>query len=154
MAVQLKIKNKTFVVPESGDSCELWRTYFTKLKKEVGTENAKTLWLITWGQNGSASCTTNPAFNKFLKRNEIDVSSAGTRAIADISSIGGNILGLGKNLTKILSIGVPVALGAILLVILIILFNSARKADVKDLAVLNPATRAAALAGVIPKKIR
>lgn len=143
MAIEIEVKRRKFLIPESGDPCDMWRAYFTKLKKEVGHENAKMLWLITWSQNGSVSCTTNADFNKFLKRNAIDVSSAGTRAVADISAIGGNILGLGKNLTKVLSIGIPIALVSVLVVILIILFNTAKKTDASDVAMLHPAGRAA-----------
>jgi len=147
MAIEIAIKKRKFLIPESGDPCDLWRAYFSKLKKEVGHENAKMIWLITWSKNGDTSCTTNADFNRFLKKNEIDVSSAATRAVADISAIGGNILGLGKNLTKIISVGVPVALTVVLVVILIMLFNTAKKADATDLAMLHPAGRAAKLGG-------
>ena len=147
MAIEIEIKKKQFLIPESGDPCDLWRAYFTKLKKEVGHENAKMIWLVTWSKNGDVSCTTNADFNRFLQKNQIDVSGAATRAVADVSAIGGNILGLGKNLTKVLSVGVPVALTVVLLLILIMLFNTARKADATDLAMLTPAGRAAKLAG-------
>ena len=144
---QIRIGKKTFLIPEEGSPCDLWKSYYDQLRKEVGKDNAKTIWLITWGQNGSTSCTTNSDFNKWLKKHDMDVSNASTRAIADLSSIGGNILGFGKNMTKILSIGTPILLGGAALVILVLLINTARKGDVSDLAALHPAGRAAKLSG-------
>ena len=70
-----------------------------------------------------------------------------TRSIADISEIGGNIFGLGKSLTKILSIGVPVILTITLILIVVVLRNSAKDADITDLAMLTPAGRATKLLG-------
>jgi len=70
------------------------------------------------------------------------VSSAATRAVADVSAIGGNILGLGKNLSKVVSVAVPIVLAGGLLVILIILFNTAKKKDVSDVAAFTPVGRA------------
>ena len=145
MAIEITLKKRTFFIPESGDPCDLWKTYFDTLKKQVGTTNARYLWLVTWNANGDVSCTTNAEFNRFLKRNEIDVSSAATRAVADVSAIGGNLLGLGKNLTKVLSIGIPVALGGILVVILMILLKTGQSADAKDLAQFTPMGKAAKL---------
>ncbi|MEO9870353.1 MAG: hypothetical protein ABJQ69_03560 [Ekhidna sp.] len=144
---EITIGRRKFFIPEKGSPCDLWRTYFTKLKSEVGAENAKMLWLITWDKNGSASCTTNAAFNKWLKRNEIDVSSAASRAVADVSAIGANILGLSKNMTKALSFGVPILLGGVTIVILMVLFNTAKKADLSDVAAITPIGRAAKLTG-------
>ena len=144
---EIRIGKKVFFVPEQGSPCDLWKAYFKKLKSEVGAENAKMLWLVTWDKNGSTSCTTSPDFNKWLKRNEIDVSSAATRIVADVSAIGGNILGLSKNMTKLLSFGLPILLGGVTLVILVILFNTAKKADLSDVAALTPAGRAAKLSG-------
>ena len=64
-----------------------------------------------------------------------------TRTISDLSEIGGNLFGLGKNLTKILSIGVPVILGIVLVGIIVLLRNSTKNTDVTDLAMLTPAGR-------------
>lgn len=144
---EISIDNKIFFIPEKGSPCDLWRAYFDKLKKEVGRDNAKVIWLVTWKENPSSSCTTNPDFNRWLKQNDIDVSSAATRAIADLSSIGGNVLGLGKNLSKLLSIGIPVLLGGVFLVVIIMLINTTRKMDVSDAAAMLPAGRAAKMAG-------
>lgn len=144
---EITIGKKVFFIPEPGSPCDLWKAYFKKLKSEVGAENAKMLWLVTWGKNGSASCTTNPDFNRWLKKNRIDVSNAATRAVADVSAIGENILGFGKNMTKVLSFGVPILLGGVTIVILIVLFNTAKKADLSDVAALTPAGRAAKLSG-------
>ena len=141
MAIEITVGKKSFVVPESGDPCDLWRGYILKLKKETGYENAKMLWLITWSKNGSTSCTTNAEFNRFLRKNEIDVSSASTRAVADISAVGSNVLGMGRNLTKVFSLGLPITLGLILLAILVVLFNTAKDADASDLASLYPASK-------------
>lgn len=123
MAFELIIQKKHFLIPEAGDPCDMWTTYFTTLKKTIGAKNAKMIWLVTWSTNGSTSCTTNAEFNQFLKRNDIDVSSAGTRAVADLSAIGGNVLGAGKNLTKMASIAIPIAGGIALLFVLMKLFK-------------------------------
>ena len=136
MATTIKIGNKTFVIPEPDSPCDLWRGYFDKLKTEVGTDNARTIWLVTWQANGSGSCTTNAAFNKWLTKNRLDVSSAATRAVADISGIGSNILGFGKGLTKTLSIAIPLTLAGVLAAILYILFNTAKKSDAVDVAMM------------------
>jgi len=141
MAIQVNLDNRTFLIPEAGDPCDFWTSYFAKLRSELGKENAKMIWLITWKTNGSATCTTSPNFNKWLQKNDLDVSNMATRTIADLSEIGGNIFGLGKNLTKILSIGVPVILGVVLIGIIVLLRNSAKNADVTDLAMLTPVGR-------------
>lgn len=142
----ITIKNKTWEIPESDSPCDQWRVYFDKLKKEFGHDNAKMIWLITWQKNGNLGCTTNTKFNTWLKRNEIDVSTAATRAVADVSQIGSNILGIGKGLTKAIQIGVPVTLGAVLLAILFMLFKTSRDSNLKDVATMaTPAGRAAKL---------
>lgn len=141
MAIEIEVGKKSFFIPEANDPCDLWRSYFLKLKKETGYENAKMLWLITWSKNGAVSCTVNSEFNQFLKKHQIDVSSASTRAMADISAIGSNFLGMGKNLTKLFSFGLPLTLGLVLVAILIVLFNTAKDADASDLAMLHPAGR-------------
>ncbi|WP_010178107.1 hypothetical protein [Aquimarina agarilytica] len=147
MAIQINIENRIFLVPEADDPCDFWTSYFTKLKSELGQENAKMIWLITWKSNGSTSCTTSPNFNKWLHKNNLDVSNMATRTIADISEIGGNIFGLGKNLTKILSIGVPVILAVVLVGIIVLLRNTSKNADLSDVAMLTPAGRGLKLLG-------
>ena len=120
---EIKIGEKVILIPESGSECEHWRIYFDQLRSELGRENARTIWLVTWGKNGSDFCTTNANFNRWLSRNGIDVSNAATRAVADVSKIGSNLLGLGKNLTKMLYIGIPIASGILLLVIVFFLIR-------------------------------
>lgn len=141
MAIQVKLDNRIFLIPEVDDPCDFWTSYFAKLKSELGKENAKMIWLITWKTNGSATCTTSPNFNKWLQKNNLDVSNMATRTISDLSEIGGNLFGLGKNLTKILSIGVPVILGIVLVGIIVLLRNSTKNTDITDLAMLTPAGR-------------
>ncbi|WP_062062699.1 hypothetical protein [Aquimarina longa] len=143
MPIEITIENKKFIVPEGNDPCELWVGYFNSLKKETGKEKAKMLWLITWKTNHNVSCTTNANFNTWLKENGIDVSNAATRHIADVSKIGSNILGMGKNLSSFLSWGVPAALAFIVLVIGIVLWKSSKDLDAKDLAMLTPIGRGA-----------
>jgi len=147
MAIQINIDNRIFLVPEADDPCDFWTSYYAKLKSELGKDNAKMIWLITWKSNGSTSCTTSPNFNKWLNQNNLDVSNMATRTIADLSEIGGNIFGLGKNLTKVLSIGVPVILAVVLVGIIVLLRNTAKDADVSDLAMLTPAGRGLKLLG-------
>lgn len=128
----LEIEGRVFLIPEPESPCDLWRSYFEKLKDAVGTENARMLWLLTWQANGDQYCTTNAEFNRFLSRNRIDVSSAASRAVADVSQIGSNVLGLGKNLTRVLSVGIPVAAGLGLLIVLYFLFRTARNTGAAD----------------------
>jgi len=117
----------TIYIPTTESPCEMWKGYFTSLKKIVGQENAKLIWLVTWQQNGAVSCTTNADFNRWLAGNSIDVSSAATRAVADLSKVGQNILGLGKRITGILSVGLPIVLAIALILVLIMVYNSTRK---------------------------
>jgi hypothetical protein len=147
MAIQVNVDNRIFLVPEADDPCDFWTSYFAKLKSEIGQENAKMIWLITWKTNGSTSCTTSPNFNKWLNKNNLDVANMATRTISDLSEIGGNLFGLGKNLTKILSIGIPVILAAVLVSIIVLLRNTSKNADLSDVAMLTPAGRGLKLLG-------
>ncbi len=140
---EITVDKKIIVVPDPGSPCDAWKVYFDTLRQMVGKDNAKNIWLATWKFNGALSCTTNADFNQFLKKNQIDVSIAATRAIADVSAIGGNILGLGKSLSKMLAIGVPVLLGSVFLVVIILLAKAAKKTDVIDLALLATGGEAA-----------
>lgn len=133
---EIVVNKKIFFIPDKGAPCDTWKVYFDKLKSSVGKDNAKIIWLMTWKENGSSSCTTNADFNQFLKRNEIDVTSAATRAVADITAITGNFLGMGKRLTKVMSIGVPVVFACILLAVVMLLLKTARKNDAVDIALL------------------
>lgn len=141
MAVPLHIDNHTYLIPEADDPCDFWTGYFAKLKSELGRDNAKILWLMTWKHNGSTSCTTNPNFNSWLQKNELNVSTMASRTIADISEIGGQVFGLSKQMTKILAIGVPVVLIAIILGILVVVGKTAKDADLSDIAKLTPTGR-------------
>jgi hypothetical protein len=134
--IRIQVDKSTFYIPDKDSPCALWKSYFQKLKEEVGRDNAKLIWLVTWDENGAISCTTNPEFNSFLKKNDIDVSNQATRAVAGFSELGQNVLGFGKSLTKMLSIGLPIALGSTLVFILFILVKTAQSSDVKDLAAL------------------
>lgn len=133
---EVTVGKKVFLIPDPGSPCDTWRVYFEKLRSQVGKDNAKIIWLMTWEKNGSAKCTTNADFNNFLKKNDIDVSSAATRAIADVSAIGGNILGLGKTMSKMLSIGVPLVFASMLIVVIMLLIKAAKKTDAVDIAML------------------
>ncbi len=147
MAIQVNIDNRIFLIPEADDPCDLWTSYFAKLKSELGQENAKMIWLITWKSNGSTSCTTSPNFNKWLLKNDLDVSNMATRTVADLSEIGGNIFGFGKRLTAVLSIGIPVLLALVLVGVIVLLKNSTKEANVSDLAMLTPVGRGLKLLG-------
>jgi hypothetical protein len=133
---EVTVGKKVFLIPDRGSPCDTWRVYFEKLRSQVGSDNARTIWLMTWDKNGSSQCTTNADFNKFLKKNDIDVSSAATRAIADLSAIGGNILGMGKTMSKMMAIGAPVLFGSMLLVVVLLLLKAAKKTDAVDVALL------------------
>lgn len=141
MPININIENTLFVIPEASDPCELWVSYFNTLKKKVGQDHAKTIWLVTWQKNGSISCTTNARFNTWLKKNNIDISNIATRAIADVIEIRSNFIGLGKNLSKIATVAVPTVLAFLLVIIGVILYNTAKKAEISDLAMLTPVGR-------------
>ncbi|WP_046756638.1 hypothetical protein [Kordia jejudonensis] len=147
MAIQIQVENQIFLVPEADDACDFWTSYYSQLKKKLGTKNAKMIWLVTWKSNGSVFCTTSPTFLRWLKANDLDVSNMATRTVADLSEIGGNILGFGKNMTKILSIGIPIVLIVVLIGIIMVLRNSTKNATLKDLAAFTPAGRTAKLLG-------
>ena len=124
------------IVPGKEAPCESWRVYFKKLSQRFGKTNARMLWLKTWQVHGSSSCTTNAAFNKWLRQHQIDVSSAATRALADVGQIGSNILGVGKSLTGIMSTGLPIGLVLVAVLIAVLLLNNRSK-----LVALHPAGR-------------
>lgn len=147
MAIQVQVNNTSFLIPEGDDPCAIWVGYFSKLQKELGKSNARTLWLVTWKEKGAVSCLTNPSFNNWLQKNDIDVSNAATRTVADLSEIGGNVMGISKNLTKVFSIGVPIVLAVALLSVLIILRNTTKNADLTDLSMLTPMGRGLKLLG-------
>ena len=147
MAIQVKVNNDSFLIPESDDPCAIWMGYFSKLKKELGTANARTVWLVTWKEKGVISCLTNPEFNNWLQKNGIDVTNAATRTISDLSEIGGGFLGISKNLTKVFSVGLPVVIGVALVSVIVILRNSTKNATITDLAMLTPAGRGLKLLG-------
>ena len=147
MAIKVTLNNVQFLIPESEDPCALWMEYFSKLKKELGRSNARTVWLVTWKEKGAVSCLTNPSFNSWLQKNNIDVSNAATRTISDLSEIGGNVLGISKNITKVLSIGVPIVLGVALVGVVVLLKNTAKDGNISDLAMLTPVGRGLKLLG-------
>lgn len=141
MAIELNIDNHIFLVPEADDPCDFWTSYFAKLKQALGQENAKMIWLVTWKTNGALSCATRPNFNIWLKKNNLDVSNMATRTIADISEIGGHVFGLGKTLTKMLSIGIPVVLAVVFIGIIMLIRNTSQQANLSDMAKLTPMGR-------------
>lgn len=111
---------KGIVIPESSSACSEWMTYFKKLEDKFGKENAKMIWLRTWQANGSASCTTNTDFNKFLKKNGIDVSNIGTRLVAGAGELGESLLGAGIGLTKVFQYGIPI-IGVVVVIGIVIM---------------------------------
>lgn len=133
---------QNIIVPDSGAECSEWISYFTKLENKFGEVNGRTIWLKTWQVNGSTSCTTKPDFNAFLKKHKIDVSNAATAAVAGITDIGGDILGMGKTLTKIMLYGAPVVLLAIIGTVLYSIVKVSKNTTPSDVANLIPEGRA------------
>lgn len=133
------------VIPESSAECSEWIAYFSKLQKKFGDQNARVIWLKTWAVNGSTSCTTKSDFNAFLKKHQIDVSNMATAAIAGISDLGGDILGMGKGITKILTYGVPVVLALVIGTILYSIVRVTKNATPADILKLTPEGQVAAL---------
>ena len=129
---------QNIIVPEGSSECSEWMAYFNKLKEHFGEGNARIIWLKTWQVNGSTSCTSKGEFNTFLKKHQIDVSNMATAAIAGISDLGGDLLGLGKNVGKIVAYGVPIVLVAIIATILYSIARISKNTSASDLAVLTP----------------
>jgi len=145
MSKILTIDGISLVVPQKDDPCDLWITYFDRLQQAVGKSHAKTVWLITWQSQGAISCTTRPAFNSWLSRKGLEVSNLATRTIADVSAIQGNLFGLGKSLTKVLAVGVPLLLVAILVGVFVVGKKAVTSADQIDITDLTPLTKATKL---------
>jgi hypothetical protein len=134
------------IVPEKSSECSEWISYFKKLEKKFGADNAKTIWLKTWQVNGSVTaCTTRPDFNAFFKKQDIDVTNLATSAVASAADLGGSILGLGKGMTKVLTYGVPIALALVLAAIVYAFVRISKNTTPSDLAVLTPQGRMASL---------
>jgi len=142
MSKLINIDGIALVIPEKDDPCDLWIAYFERLQKFVGKAQAKTLWLITWKSNGKTSCTTRPSFNSWLSKQGLDVSNLATRTVADLSAIQGNLFGLGKNLTKVLAIGVPLILIALLLGVFMVGKKVVSDVELDDLPSLAPLSKA------------
>ena len=147
MSKILSLDSITLVVPEKNDPCDLWVTYFDQLRKAVGKTHAKTMWLVTWQAQGAVTCTTRPAFNSWLAKQGLDVSNIATRTVADLSAIQGNLFGLGKSLTKVLAIGVPLLLIALLVGVFFIGKKVVAEADRIDIKSLTPLGKAQKLLG-------
>lgn len=135
----MSLEIQDIIIPDQTSVCAVWTVYFDKLQDKFGSDNARIIWLKTWSVYGSTSCTTNPAFLSFTQKHNIDVSNAATRAVADISQIGTNILGLGKGVTKALAVGVPVVMVSVIGIILYFLFKTAKTIAPKDLISMAPA---------------
>ncbi len=145
MSKTLTVDTYSFVIPEKDDPCDLWIGYYDTLKKAVGSTHAKTLWLITWKSNGAIGCTTRPSFNGWMGKQGLDVSNIATRTVSDLAQIQSNFFGLGKNLTKVVAIGVPVILIALILGVLVIGKKAVDSTDIEDIKMLTPVGRASKL---------
>ena len=143
---QLEFRNTVWEVPESSSLCASWKIYFNQLKAEFGKQNARQIWLLTWEQNGSNTCTTDAEFNQWLQQNDIDVSNAATRAIASGGKLVNNVLGLGASLTSFMRVVVPVALLLVLGLVAFGAYRSAKTGKLPGIANLTPVGRAANLA--------
>lgn len=128
-------------IPDSSSECSEWIGYFTKLSGKFGELNARIIWLKTWKVNGSTSCTTKPDFNAFLKKHQIDVSNMATAAVAGIADLGGDLLGMGKSLTKLVTYGIPIVLTAVIGTILYSIIRVSRNTKPSDVANLTPQGR-------------
>ena len=134
------------IIPEKSSECSEWISYFKKLEEKFGAENAKTIWLRTWQVNGSTvSCTSRPDFNAFFKKQDINVTNLATSSIANVADLGGSIMGLGKNITKVLTYGVPIVLTAVIATILYATIKVSQNTTASDVAVLTPQGRIANL---------
>ena len=130
---QLTFNKQIWSIPEKDAEYPIWQVYFEKLKDAFDTENARNIWLLTWQVNGQALLTGNKDFLDWLQKNKIDVSNAGTRALAGVSSLFStykNILLWGG--------------GGILAIILIVVLRSAWKGNlIQDASNFHPIGRLA-----------
>ena len=117
------------LIPPEGSPCAVWKTYHQQLKGKYGAAHARQLWLFTWKHRGKSSCTTDPTFSQWLKKQDLDVSSTAASFVADISQIGKNFMGLGKNMSKVLSLALPITLGLVGLGFGYVLYQAARKPE-------------------------
>ena len=132
-------------IPSSNSGCSEWIAYHKQLIKPsmLGKGNGGIVWLKTWGCFGSSTCTTNSDFNKYFAKYDINVSTALTSSLAGIGDLGSGMLGVGKTLMGVITIGVPVALAITVIPIGIFLFRQAKTASLKYVANVIPAGRAA-----------
>ena len=143
MSEIIQLANDTFIVPGKQSPCNAWQHYYNQLKKAFGKQFAASAWLMTWQKNGSQFCTTDAAFNKWLAANKIDVSTAATRAVADLSDIGSNILGTGKSLSGVVAALPKILLFggvSLLLLFIYLVFNSIKNQQfsLSDIGSLHP----------------
>jgi len=143
---QLEYRKQVWDIPESDSPCDAWKTYLQKLERAFGKRHAREIWLLTWQQNGSATCTMNAQFNQWLKRKGIDVSNAATRAIASSGKLVDNVLSMGANAAALLRVGVPVALVLIVSLIGYGAYRSIRNGGIGAIANAVPVGRVAKLA--------
>ena len=144
MSEIIHLANDTFIIPAKQSPCTAWQHYYDQLKKEFGKQFAASAWLMSWQKNGSQLCTTDAAFNKWLASIKIDVSNTATRAIADISDIGSNILGTGKSLSAVVAALPKILLFggvSLLLLFMYLIFSSIKnqKLGISDIAGMHPA---------------
>lgn len=130
-------------IPAAGAACQVWRDYYRLLSGRFGALHARQLWLFTWKHRGQGTCTSDPAFRRWLEKQQLDVGSTASGFVADISQIGKNFMGLGKNMSRVLSIGLPVTLGLTGLALVYLLYHAAKRPDL--IAGLHPAGRSAAV---------
>ena len=148
----IRVINQTLLVPESGSPCEAWKTYFDQLKSMVGTDYARQLWLYTWDFEGASACTSDPHFSKWLLKHDLDVTNVATRALADFSEVGSNVLGLGKTLTGMTRYAVPALLILTLLLVVYLVPKLSKSESLSQMAMLTPYGRGAAMAKTLVQR--
>ena len=145
MSEIIQVAQTNYIIPGKDSPCNAWQHYYSQLRKAFGKQFAASAWLLTWQKNGSQLCTTDAAFNKWLVSNQIDVSTTATRAVADLSDIGSNILGTGKSLSSVVSALPKILLFggiSVLLLFIYLVFNSIKnqQLSLSDIAGIHPTT--------------
>ncbi len=136
MAIQMTFDQYTLVIPQQQDPCPLWQQYFRQLQAMVGKQRAKVLWLVTWQANGRAICTTEASFNQWLTQQQIDVSTTVSRNIAQLGTVGENLLGLSVGVSNVLRLAIPTVLVFVLLLLGYWVWNVSRTTSPLELASL------------------
>jgi hypothetical protein len=95
----MRIKADPTIVPQRGDTADVWKNWHEALKSNFGKKVANQLFVQAWKVRGSTSVSTN-SLREYLKKNGIEISTTAFQDIADkgsdITNFFGDIFNVGK----------------------------------------------------------